>query len=94
MDGALLGSIDIAVGKARTAALFGLSTQVIGEFAKRGGTSPGFEITNGDIVFFAGGIPIHGRNGRVIGAVGISGGMVKRDLELAQAAVAAAEAHA
>lgn len=94
MDGALLGSIDIAVGKARTAALFGLNTEVIGEFAKPGGTSPGLENTNGGLVLFAGGIPIRGRDGRVIGAVGISGGAVTQDFQVAQAAVAAAAAQA
>jgi hypothetical protein len=43
MDGALLGSADIALGKAKTAALFGCNTEVIGEFCKPGGTSPGLD---------------------------------------------------
>ena len=34
MDGALLGSIDIALGKAKTSALFGMSTEAVGEFCK------------------------------------------------------------
>lgn len=94
MDGALLGSIDIAVGKARTAALFGLNTEVIGEFAKPGGTSPGLENTNGGLVVFAGGIPVRGPDGVVIGAVGISGGAVAQDFQVAQAAAAALTAQA
>ena len=53
MDGALLGSLDIALGKARTAALFGFNTEAIGEFCKPGGTSPGLENTNGGLVVFA-----------------------------------------
>ncbi len=89
MDGALLGSIDIAIGKARTAALFGLNTEVVGEFSKPGGTSPGLENTNGGLVVFAGGIPVRGASGTVIGAVGISGGAVAQDFEVATAAVAA-----
>jgi uncharacterized protein GlcG (DUF336 family) len=91
MDGALLGSIDIALGKARTAALFGLSTEAIGEFSKPGGTSPGLELTNGGLVVFAGGLPIRDENGILLGAVGVSGGAVAQDLQVAQAAVAAVQ---
>ncbi|WP_144061963.1 GlcG/HbpS family heme-binding protein [Sphingomonas sp. MM-1] len=89
MDGALLGSIDIALGKARTAALFGLNTETVGEFSRPGGTSPGLENTNGGLVVFAGGIPIRDAGGRVIGAVGVSGGAVDQDYRVAQAAAAA-----
>ncbi|PDT32638.1 MULTISPECIES: GlcG/HbpS family heme-binding protein [Sinorhizobium] len=91
MDGALLGSIDIALGKARTAALFGLSTEAIGEFSKPGGTSPGLELTNGGLVVFAGGLPIRDENGVLLGAVGVSGGAVAQDLQVAQAAVVAVQ---
>lgn len=89
MDGALLGSIDIAIGKARTAALFGMRTEDIGEFCKPGGTSPGLENSNGGLVVFAGGLPVRAANGALIGAVGISGGAVAQDLDIAEAAVAA-----
>jgi uncharacterized protein GlcG (DUF336 family) len=88
MDGALLGSIDIALGKARTAALFGMSTEAIGEFSKPGGTSPGLELTNGGLVVFAGGIPIRDAAGVLLGSVGVSGGSVAQDLQVAEAAVA------
>lgn len=91
MDGALLGSIDIALRKARTAALFGLNTEAVGEFCKPGGGSPGLEITNGGLVVFAGGVPIRDRNGVLIGAVGVSGGAVEQDFRVAQAAAAAAQ---
>lgn len=91
MDGALLGSIDIALGKARTAALFGLSSEAIWEFSKPGGTSPGLELTNGGLVVFAGGLPIRDENGALLGAVGVSGGAVAQDLHVAQAAVAAVQ---
>jgi uncharacterized protein GlcG (DUF336 family) len=86
MDGALLGSIDIALGKAKTAALFGMNTEAVGEFCKPGGTSPGLESTNGGLVVFAGGIPLHDRDGRVVGAVGVSGGSVAQDFAVAEAA--------
>ncbi|MEE2690619.1 MAG: heme-binding protein [Pseudomonadota bacterium] len=90
MDGALIGSIDIALGKAKTAALFGMNTEAIGEFSKPGGTSPGLEQTNGGLVVFAGGVPIRDANGVVIGAVGVSGGAVAQDFQVASAAAAAA----
>lgn len=89
MDGALLGSIDIALGKAKTAALFGFNTEVIGEFSKPGGTSPGLEQTNGGLVVFAGGVPLHDALGTLIGAVGVSGGSVAQDFDVATAAAAA-----
>ncbi|RDJ20280.1 heme-binding protein [Bosea caraganae] len=90
MDGSLLGSIDIALGKARTAALFGMATEAVGEFCKPGGTSPGLDQTNGGLVVFAGGIPFHAPDGTFLGAVGVSGGAVSQDLQVAQAAAAAA----
>lgn len=89
MDGALLGSIDIAVNKARTAALFSMRTEAIGEFCRPGGTSFGLEQTNGGLVVFAGGIPITDGRNILIGAVGVSGGAVAQDLDIAEAAAAA-----
>ena len=86
MDGALLGSTDIALKKAKTAAVFGMATEEVGEFCKPGGTSPGLEQTNGGLVVFAGGIPLHGADGRLIGAVGVSGGSVDQDRQVAVAA--------
>jgi len=86
MDGALLGSIDIALAKAKTSALFGMTSEAVGEFCKPGGPSPGLELTNGTLVVFAGGVPIWGRNRTLIGAVGISGGAVEQDRQVAQAA--------
>ena len=86
MDGALLGSIDIALGKAKTSALFGMTSEAVGEFCKPGGPSPGLELTNGTLVVFAGGVPIWDRNCTLIGAVGISGGAVEQDRQVAQAA--------
>ncbi|HTU11961.1 MAG TPA: heme-binding protein [Allosphingosinicella sp.] len=91
MDGALLGSAEIAMNKARTAALFGFNTEALYEFSKPGGTSPGFDRSNGGLVVFAGGIPIRDEYGETIGAVGVSGGAVAQDFEVAQAAAAAAQ---
>lgn len=91
MDGALLGSLDIAMNKARTAALFGYNTESLYEFVKPGGTSPGFDNSNGGLTVFAGGIPIRDAGGTLLGAVGVSGGAVAQDSEVAKAAAAAAE---
>jgi uncharacterized protein GlcG (DUF336 family) len=92
MDGALLGSADIARNKARTAALFGFNTEALFDFVKPGGTSPGFDRTNGGLIVFAGGIPVRDADGRLVGAVGVSGGAVAQDFVVAKAAAAAAEA--
>jgi uncharacterized protein GlcG (DUF336 family) len=87
MDGAILGSIDIAVGKAKSAALFGRNTEELFEYCKPGGPAFGLENTNGGLVVFAGGIPLRHGNGEVIGAVGVSGGSVQEDFSVAQAGV-------
>ena len=91
MDGAFLGSADIAMSKARTAALFGFNTEALYDFVKPGGTSPGFDRTNGGLIVFAGGIPIKDAEGRLIGAVGVSVGAVAQDFEVATAAAAAVQ---
>jgi len=89
MDGALIGSIDIALKKAKTSSLFGMNSEAVGEFCKPGGTSPGLDTTNGGLVVFAGGIPLRDAEGRMIGSVGVSGGSVAQDFEVAKAAASA-----
>ena len=91
MDGALLGSSDIAMKKAKTSAIFGMETEAVGEFCKPGGTSPGLEQTNGGLVVFAGGIPLRDSAGFLIGAVGVSGGSVAQDRQVAVAAAGASQ---
>ena len=93
MDGALLGSIDIAMGKARTSALFQMNSEELFEFSRPGGSSFGLENTNGGLVVFAGGRPLV-VDGEVVGAVGVSGGAVAQDDAIAQAAAAAISAAA
>jgi uncharacterized protein GlcG (DUF336 family) len=89
MDGAVLGSIDVALGKARTAALFQAASEDVWEYCKPGAPAPGLQLSNGGLMTFAGGIPLTGTDGTMIGAVGVSGGAVPQDLEIAQAAAAA-----
>jgi len=88
MDGALLGSIDIAIKKAKSAALFGLNTEELFEYCKPGGTSFGLENTNGGLIVFAGGIPLRNADNEVIGAIGVSGGTVQHDFIVAEAGAA------
>jgi uncharacterized protein GlcG (DUF336 family) len=89
MDGAWVASIDIAIDKAFTSAGRGLTTRKIGEMAQPGQPLFGINTTNGGrIVIFAGGIPLE-RDGEVVGAVGVSGGTVDEDEEVAQAGVEA-----
>ena len=66
MDGAWLGSIDIAIRKARTARLFDMNTGQIGQLSQPGGPLFGIEHSNGGLISFPGGIPLlkQGRHGR------------------------------
>ena len=89
MDGAWVASIDIAIDKAFTSAGRGLTTREIGEMAQPGQPLFGINTTNGGrIVIFAGGIPLM-RDDEVVGAIGVSGGKVDEDHEVAEAGVAA-----
>ncbi|HTF68141.1 MAG TPA: heme-binding protein [Edaphobacter sp.] len=88
MDGALLGSIEIAQKKAKTAILFEMNTEAVFEFCKPGAPAFGLEQTNGGLAVFAGGIPLRNAAGTVIGAVGVSGGTVQQDFSVAEAAIA------
>lgn len=89
MDGAVLGAIDVAMKKARTAVLFQINSEAVWDYAKPGAPAPGLENSNGGLAVFAGGIPLRGPGGEVIGAIGVSGGAVPQDFDVAQAGVAA-----
>src|ERR1700753_1940206 len=87
MDGAWLGSVDIAINKAWTARAVGMATGDLARLAQSGQQGFGINTTNDSrVVIFGGGIPIK-RGGVVIGAVGASGGSVKQDVEVAEAAL-------
>jgi uncharacterized protein GlcG (DUF336 family) len=89
MDGAPLGSIDVANSKARTAVLFAMPSEAVWEYCKPGAPAPGLERSNGGLATFAGGLPLFDPTGVMIGAVGVSGGAVPQDLDVAKAAAAA-----
>jgi uncharacterized protein GlcG (DUF336 family) len=88
MDDALLVSMDISLNKAYTAVAVKIATHDLAPLAQPG--QPLFGIHNADggrVVIFGGGIPIK-VDGRIIGAVGVSGGSVEQDVACASAAVA------
>lgn len=89
MDGAVLGSIDVARRKAMTAVLFNARSEAIWDYCKPGAPAPGLELSNGGLAPFGGGIPLSHPDHGLLGAVGVSGGSVVQDVEIAEAAVAA-----
>ena len=92
MDEAWLGSIDVAMKKAKTSVLFQAETQAIWEVCKPDAQAHGLESTKGGLVTFAGGIPLKDADGQLVGAIGVSGGQVAQDFEIALAGVAALKA--
>ena len=85
MDGAFLGSVDIAIKKARTSALFPLESGPLGALI-RSEQLTGFELSNENLMGFNGGGAIFSGDGQ-IGAIGISGGSAVEDLAIARAAL-------
>ena len=85
MDGAWLGSVDIAQGKAYTARAFDMSTKDLAPLCQPGESLFGIHASNGGrLIVFPGGIPLE-KNGEVVGAIGVSGGAVEQDHVVAQA---------
>ena len=89
MDGAWIGSIDISINKAFTSRMFDIPTNKLAEMAAPGGPFFGIHASNGGrVMIFAGGIPLR-HDGKVVGAVGVSGGSGDQDQIVAEAAAAA-----
>jgi glc operon protein GlcG len=86
-DGTQTGSIEVAVGKARTAMAFKRPTKVFDDLAK---TRPSIVSLGTDAVLLEGGVPI-AVDGQVIGAVGVSGVTSQQDAQIAEAGIAALE---
>src|SRR6516165_924940 len=87
-DGALIGSIELAIDKAATARIFDLSTSELASLAQSGRPLFGIQETNdGKVVIFGGGIPVW-YGDHIVGAVGASAGTVEQDIIVAEAAVA------
>lgn len=85
MDDAWVGSIDIAIKKAKTAVFFGMPTGQIGKLSQPGGSLYGIEHSNEGLITFPGGLPIVDKDGVLVGAIGVSGSSVENDHTVAQA---------
>lgn len=89
MPNAWLGSIDIAIKKAWTSRAFDIETKALGENSQSGDQFFGIHASNdGKVMIFAGGVPLK-HDGKIIGAIGVSGGSGKQDQEVAEAGAAA-----
>ena len=83
MDGAYLGSFDVALNKTYTSIAFQMSTAELGTLSRPGESLYGIQFTNeGKIVIFGGGEVLK-CGGVIVGALGVSGGSAKQDTELA-----------
>jgi len=85
MNNAWIGSIDIAQKKAFTSRAFDISTKDLAAHSQSGGQFFGIHASNhGKIMIFAGGIPLK-KEGKVVGAIGVSGGSGEQDHAVAEA---------
>ena len=90
MDGAWMGSIDISIKKAFTSRAFDIATKDLATHSQSGGQFFGIHASNdGRIMIFAGGIPLKNKEGKVVGAIGVSGGSGDQDHAVAEAGAAA-----
>jgi len=87
MDDSLLASIDIAADKAYTALALKMPTDQLNFAANPGGALYGITTTNRSrIIAFGGGYPVV--NGKMfLGGIGVSGGTVEQDMEIARFAL-------
>jgi uncharacterized protein GlcG (DUF336 family) len=85
MDGTQIGSIEVAQGKARTAVHFRRPSK---DFEDAIAANHLFVITLGDITAVRGGLPVM-LDGKVVGAIGVSGGDPGQDEQCAEAGLAA-----
>lgn len=85
LDGASVGTVQISMGKARTAARFGRPTKV---YADRVAADTLNILSVDGVIALQGGLPIV-VGGRVIGAVGVSGATSAQDEQVAAAGIAA-----
>ena len=89
MDNAWLGSLDISIKKAKTSRFFDMNSGVIGTLSQPGGPLYQIEHSNGGLISFPGGCLLKKQEGTIVGAIGVSGGSVEQDHEVASAGVAA-----
>jgi uncharacterized protein GlcG (DUF336 family) len=83
MDDSFLGSIDVAIKKAKTSRYFDINTGDLGKLTQPGGIIYNIEHSNDGLITFPGGVLIKNKNGKIIGAIGVSGGTIEQDHEIA-----------
>jgi len=87
MDGGWTASVSISRNKAYTSAALEMPTHELADASEPGNSLYGLQTTDDNrIVVFGGGYPLEA-DGDVVGAVGVSGGAVEQDREVAEAAV-------
>jgi len=84
-DGAWLGSVDIAIKKAKTAVFFQMDTADLSPLVQPGKPLYNIEHSNNGLITFPGGVAIKDGSGNVIGAIGVSGSTVEDDETVAKA---------
>jgi uncharacterized protein GlcG (DUF336 family) len=88
MDGAKITSINIAIDKAFTASGHRVGTHTYKEAVWPGGAAFGIWNTNDNrFTTIGGGLPVLGKEGQVLGAIGCSTGTPAQDQEVAQAGI-------
>jgi len=87
MDDAWVGSIDVAMKKAKTACFFAMPSGDLGKLSQPGKPLYSIEHSNDGLITFPGGLPIVDQMGMLIGAIGVSGGTVDNDHAVASAGV-------
>jgi uncharacterized protein GlcG (DUF336 family) len=87
MDDAWVGSIDIAIKKAKTAVFFMMPTGEIGKLSQPGKPLYAIEHSNEGLITFPGGLPIVDEQGVLVGAIGVSGSAVENDHAVGEAGV-------
>ena len=89
MDNAWIGSVDISIKKAWTSRAFDITTKDLADNSQSGDQFFGIHASNdGRVMIFAGGIPLK-KDGKVVGAIGVSGGSGEQDHTVAEAGAAA-----
>ena len=84
MDDAYIASFDLSMKKAYTAVALKMSTKQLGQLAQPGQSLYGVDkIDNGKIVIIGGGIPLN-INGKIVGGLGVSGGNLEQDEDIAE----------
>jgi len=89
MDNAWIGSVDISIKKAWTSRAFDITTKDLADNSQSGDQFFGIHASNdGKVMIFAGGIPLK-KDGKVVGAIGVSGGSGEQDHAVAEAGASA-----